>query len=121
MSELHLQRQFMSLIAVQRTAAWWSRAHLHQLGADRNDLSLVKVGVFLPPKKIFSCYFAFRKDITTQVIHHSLYWLLIMRDSRIWNLADKMTSDSISSRNRILALLVLNNRKHEVLIRQLWD
>ncbi len=40
-------------------------------------------------------------------MHYSLYREFILRDTRIWNLAVKMNTNSLSSEFGILALLLL--------------
>ncbi len=67
-----------------------------------------KVGIFsssLEYLQVLFCFF--KKEIRTQSTHYSLYWVIILRENRIWNLAVKMTTHSLSSRNGNLALPVL--------------
>ncbi len=99
--------RFLSLKAVQRTAAQQSRAHLHQLWADHDDPSM-KVGVFSSSLVYLQVFFSFLQTNPNTKMHSSLiYWVFIMTDNRIWNLVVKMTTHGLSGRNGILALLVL--------------
>ncbi len=47
-------------------------------------------------------------------MHYCRYWVFIRGDNRIWNLAVKMTTHGLSSRNGILALLVLMYYGHQM-------
>ncbi len=108
---------FTEAVFVRQSSAEQCGAHQHQPGADLDDPSVMKVGVFSSSLAYLQVLFCFLKDILTQQMDYFLYWVFIMRDNRIWNLAFKMTTHGLSSRNRILAPLVLYTYKHRQVLR----